>query len=151
MRHRVAQGDQLEKRSNDVFLVGIECPQARRVRVGRPERSHQRLSDHGGIVEVPEGVVDQSREIVTPGAGVQITNRPEGKCFEVCVGRLVLNGIEWDRQLVAIDSVGSAQRERRGGERVGAEDFERAGNKGCRAQCDRNGILSWLVCASFGV
>ena len=138
MRERIAQGGLLEERSHDVFLVGVECRQPRRVSVGRTQRSHQCLGDHRRIVRTSERVVDQSGQIVAPRTGVEIAEPPEGESFEVRIGRLVLGGIERHRQVVAVHGVPSAKREGRRGRGVGSEHLERAADNGCRAHATRS-------------
>ena len=144
VRKRVAQGDLLEKGSQDAFLVGAECPQPRRVFLGRTQRSHQRLSDHRGIVWMPERVVDQTRQIVAPGTGVEIRDPPEGESFEVRITGLVRRGIERHRLVVAVHGVGSAQRQRRRSHGVGSKNFERAGDNGCGAHATKSSEPQFL-------
>ena len=112
MRERIAQSDLLEEGSHDAFLVRAECPQPRRVSVGRTKRSHQRLDSHGGIVRTPERVVDQPRQIMAPRTGVEIAELPECESFEVRISRLVRCGIERHRLVVAVHVVGATQRQR---------------------------------------
>src|SRR6185503_7145214 len=69
-------------------------------------------------------VVDQSGQIVAPGASIEIPDTPEGESFEVRVAGIVLCGIEWHRLTVTVHGVGSAKRERRLIRDVGMEDLE---------------------------
>src|SRR6187549_2468214 len=69
-------------------------------------------------------VVDQSGQIVAPGASIEIPDTPEGESFEVRVAGIVLCGIEWHRLTVTVYGVGPAKRERRLSRDVGMEDLE---------------------------
>src|SRR5262245_16645643 len=137
MWHRIAERDLLEKQPHDPFLLVGQRRQSWRVSIGRTQRPDQRLSHHGGVVRMSERVGDQSREIVSPRASVEVAETPESETFEVRIGRFVLHRIERDGLLIAVHGITSAERKRRRVLYLRAEDFERAADNFFRAHVTR--------------
>ena len=75
------------------------------------------------VAAVPERVIDQTREVVAPRGGVEVTHAPEVR-LQIRVGRHVGGGIIGRREIVAIDGVSTPQRHRGNARRVGAKDLE---------------------------
>jgi hypothetical protein len=72
----VAERERLEKGDDDRFLLGGQCREARRIPIRRPQRTDQRFHGHPRIVRTPEGVADESREIVPPPGRLAVTGLP---------------------------------------------------------------------------
>jgi len=122
----VAERERLEKGDDDRFLFGGQGREAGRIPIRRPQRTDQRLHSHRRIVRTPEGVTDESREIVPPRLCVEVAEPPEGESLDVRVSRVIARGVEGLGVVVAVDCIATAEGQRRHGFRIGAKRLEGA-------------------------
>ena len=126
MSGAVAEREYLEKGYDDRFLLGGQRPEAGWIPIRRPQRTDQRFHGHRRIVRTPKGVMDESREIVPPRLCVEVAEPPESEPLDVRVGRLIARRVEGVGLVVAVDSVATAEAQRRHGLRVDAKRLEGA-------------------------
>jgi hypothetical protein len=67
----VGERERLEEGDDDCLLPGGQRGEAGRIPIGRPQRADPRVHGHGRIVWMPEGVADESRQIVPPRLRVE--------------------------------------------------------------------------------
>jgi hypothetical protein len=124
VREAVAERHLLEERDDDRFLLCGQRGEARRVAIGGTERADQRFQGHSRIARMPEGIAEESRQIVAPRLRVEIPKPPEREALDVGVGRLIARRVERLGLVVAVHCASATEAQRRGRVRVGAKHLE---------------------------